>query len=258
MAQEEQKENAKKQQTKPDKKQTLYIHILTLYLIFPFKRRKTGQKQPALLFGSITYSRMEKTMPQSNQQRALLKNKLQMPMIVRDLLTTEKTPDDTQTYAMHHLFSEFTTENSLLCAAFVMQEIAQQGNVHPSDMAFFHMECERLIECYSARDQLAQENPDLWDETQISKLDDIAEDLESFLDLVALCKLSYEITAPNVTHIIDILDTQLQGQLMIIDEVITMRNGQMLEQINYASTLPTTSIKSCGDNIIVFPGNRQH
>ncbi|MFP4098744.1 MAG: hypothetical protein ACLFU1_08180, partial [Alphaproteobacteria bacterium] len=63
---------------------------------------------------------------------------------------------------------------------------------------------------------------------------------------------------PNVTHIIDILDTQLQGQLMIIDEVITMRNEQMLEQINYASTLPTTSIKSCGDNIIVFPGNRQH
>ncbi|MCK5375007.1 MAG: hypothetical protein KAJ40_06965 [Alphaproteobacteria bacterium] len=204
-------------------------------------------------------------MSQSNQQLALLKNRLQIPLIARDLLSDDKMPNDEETYAMHDMLCDFSTEEALLCAAFVMKEIAALGNVSPSDMAFFHMECERLIERYSARDDLAQDNPELWSNTQIDMLDEIAEDLEGFLDLLSLCKLSYEITAPAVTHIIEILDAQLQSQLVIIDEVISMHEAAAKEKLEERVSINASPVHSIdanryqfsvyGDNILQFPTN---
>jgi len=201
-------------------------------------------------------------MSQSDKQLALLKNRLQMPLIVRELLSAGKMASDEETYAMHDMLSEFSTEDSLLCGAFVMKEIADLGNVRPDDMAFLHMECERLIERYSARDDLASENPELWSDTQINMLDNMAEDLECFLDLMALCKLSYEIIAPCVASVLDILDAQLQSQLIIIDEVISMHQAQTPKQVNEAprtnaatNTIIAAQFGASGDNIIPFPSN---
>lgn len=198
-------------------------------------------------------------MAQNDKQRALLKNRLQMPLIVRELLTADKMPNDEETYAMHHMLSDYSIEDALLCGAFVMKEIADLGNVLPCDMPFMHMECDRLIERYAARDDLAQENPELWSNTQLNMIDDTAEDLECFLDLLALCKLSYEITAPCVTSILDILDTQLQSQLIIIDEIIAMRHEEMRQTVNspIATQVKITAQHGAyGDNIIPFPMSR--
>ncbi len=197
-------------------------------------------------------------MSQSDKQLALLKNRLQMPLIVRDLLTTGKMPSCEEIYALHDMLSEFTMEDSLLCGAFVMKEIADLGNVCPEDMAFMHMECERLIERYSARDDLAAENPELWGETQINMLDGIAEDLECFLDLMALCRLSYEITSPCVSCVLEILDAQLQSQLLIADEVIAMHQAKALGERMKAPAVTTSDVIAAqfgagGDNILLFP-----
>ncbi len=188
-----------------------------------------------------------------------------MPLIVRDLLSAGKIPSGEEIYAMHSMLSEFTIEDSLLCGAFVMKEIADLGNVCPADMAFMHMECERLIERYSARDDLAQENPELWNETQIAMLDNMAEDLECFLDLLALCKLSYEITRPNVASILEILDTQLQSQLLIVDEAISLHQSTSLSKKETKPTTKTTTSNviaaqfgASGDNIIPFPISAQN
>jgi|GEM_PF-3324651 len=199
-------------------------------------------------------------MSQSDKQLALLKNRLQMPLIVRDLLSAGKMANGEETYAMHSMLSDFTIEDSLLCGAFVMKEVADLGNVCPADMAFMHMECERLIERYSARDDLAQENPEFWNHTQITMLDDMAEDLECFLDLLALCKLSYEITSPSVTSILQILDTQLQSQLLIIDEVIGMHQAEAIGEVVEAPKVSTENVVAAqfgasGDNILLFPSN---
>ena len=188
-----------------------------------------------------------------NKKLALIKNRLQMPLIVRDLLTSGKMPSDEEIYALHDLLCTFSTEDTLLCSAFTMKEIASFGNVHPSDMPFLHMECERLIERYAAQDDLATENPELWETSQINMLDETAEDLECFLDLLALCKLSHETIVPCVGSILEILDAQLQSQLIIIDEVIAMHCAQQEQAINETPNTNTAQYLSYGDNIIPFP-----
>lgn len=184
-------------------------------------------------------------MAQTTQTLAALKNRLQMPLIVRDLLITDIGASTESTYALHEMLSDYSAEDALLAGAFTMQEIATFQNVAATDLAFLHLECERLIERYGARDDLFQENFDLWNETQSEMVSEIAEDLEGFLDLLSLCMLSFEITAPKIHQILSILDTQLQSQLIIIDEVQDMLNNLEIEQVAKPS------------NIIAFPVQTQ-
>lgn len=188
-------------------------------------------------------------MAQSEQQKALLKNNLQVPLIVRDLLITGQCPSDETIYGLHDIMGSYQPDMAVLTCAFVMKEIASLEMISTSDLAFLNLECERLIERYSARDDLAQDNPEMWEESQPDMMCDIAEDLEGFLDLLSLCKLSFEITAPHIAHILNIMDVQLQCQLMIVDEVIE----KLAQQTQ--PTPPQSQNGYAADNVIMFPGN---
>ena len=130
-----------------------------------------------------------------------------------------------------------------------MQEIGRMETIAVNDMAFLHLECERLIERYSARDDLSADNPELWKETQADMLSETAEDLEGFLDLLSMCKLSFEITAPRIVDILNILEAQLESQLMIVDTVLDMKAEEYLERQEHQA-IPALSKSS---NIIQFP-----
>ncbi len=187
-------------------------------------------------------------MAQSNKQLALLKNNLCVPMVVRDLLNTSQEPSAETNYALHEMMGNYQPEMALLCSAFVMKEIINHENIKQDDVSFLDMECERIIERYSARDDLAQENPELWQETQIQMIGEIAEDLDGFIDLISLCKLSFEITAPHIAQILEIFDVQLQCQLMIIDEVTERLSNQ---EKSKSDAHAVTGYDA--DNIIMFP-----
>ncbi len=190
-------------------------------------------------------------MAQSTQQRALLKSNLQMPLVVRDLLVTSLPAASDTTYALHEMMSNYSPDQALLCAAFVVKEIASFETMATNDLEFLHMECERLIERYSARDDLANDNPDLWNETQANMMHDIAEDIEGFMDLIALCHMSFEVTAPKIAEILNILSIQLQSSLMIVDEVISLQD-HITDSLKNAPLPETTGYEA--DNVIRFPG----
>ena len=184
-----------------------------------------------------------------NKQMALLKNKLQMPLIVRDMLITNQIPSADENYALHELLGNFTVDEALLCSAFVMKEIANFESAISTDLVFLHMECERIIERYSARDDLAEGNPEIWSETQGNMMDAIYEDTEDFLELIELCHMSYEIMSPQITKFLDIITAQLQSHLMIIDEVISMQQKAINE-----TNMPKPSVTGfAADNVVMFP-----
>lgn len=189
-------------------------------------------------------------MAQSNQTRAKLKNKLQTPLAVRDLLEQnyDLNIEPEIIYALHETLSELSAEQTLISAAFIIKEIAAFEAISTNDFTFLNLECDRIIERYCAREDLAEENPELWNESHAGMMDDIAEDIEGFLDLTALCQLSFEITAPHIGQILDILSTQLQSNLLIIDEV-----AEMLKEAPQKTSHPWIHH---ADNIIIFPVSR--
>lgn len=181
-------------------------------------------------------------MAQCNQTRATIKNKLQTPLVIRDILQSKSETEDDALYALHEILSDQDAENALLSAAFIMQEITAFQTVATNDLAFLHLECDRIIERYCTREDLSHENPKLWNDSHPDMIDEIAEDIEGFLDLTALCQLSFEITAPRIAQILNIITTQLQSALLIIDEVINMTACKK-PVINMTYT----------DNVIQFP-----
>ncbi len=186
----------------------------------------------------------------NDKEMALLKNRLQMPLIVRDLLITNQTPSADENYALHEMLGNFTSDEALLCSAFVMKEIADFDKSVSTDLAFLHMECDRLIERYSARADLAKENPEIWNETQNAMLNTIFEDMEDFLELIELCHMSYEVTNPRITKFLDIITAQLQSHLMIIDEAILARQ-KITDKTDISQPYVTGF---AADNVIMFPG----
>ncbi len=189
-------------------------------------------------------------MAQNEQKLALVKSKLQMPIIIRDLLITDQAPSAESTYALHDMMSSFQPDAAILSAAFTMKEIADIEDALSEDISFLHMECDRIIERYIARDEMAEENPELWSETQSEMMPVIAEDIEGFLELISLCYLSYDITNPKIAKIVNILNVQLQSHLMIVDEVITLQ-----EDIKRQAALSTPAINGyMADNVVMFPG----
>ena len=62
-------------------------------------------------------------MAQSHQKLSLLKNKLQMPLIVRDLMVTGLSGADETIYGLNELLSDYKADMVLLCAAFTCKKL---------------------------------------------------------------------------------------------------------------------------------------
>ncbi len=190
----------------------------------------------------------------SDKELALLKNRLQMPLIIRDMLEAGKMLCDDENYAMHEMLSNFSTEEALLCSAFVMKEIAYfisdaSSGSASTDLVFLNMECERLIERYSTRVDLMQESPDILFELDNNILEVIYEDICDFLELIELCQLSFEIINPKLVGFLKIMTLQLQSHMMIVDEAISILS-------NKKDNGNVFSIMTSGadiDNVIMFP-----
>ncbi len=165
------------------------------------------------------------------QQLALLKNELQIPLIVRDYLITDQRPDSTANYALHEMMSDFLPNDAILAAAFVMKEIADSQMVTSADLKYLHMECDRIIEKYSSN--------------HINTMKSIFEDMEEFLDIISLCQMSFEIINSKINNIINILNIQMQSHLMIIDEVISMQKN--------VTPTPHLTNQTTENNIVTFP-----
>lgn len=174
-----------------------------------------------------------------------------MPLIVRDLLLSDMKPSTDATYSFHEMIGNFTAEQALLCGVMTVQEIATFEGVISADISFLQMECDRLVERYTSRNALAEENPELWEETQKDMINVITEDIEGFLDVLSLCHMSFEITNPKIAIVLDIMTTQLQAHLVIIDEVAELLKS---EQNNLVFTAPQTMINGYeASNVIRFP-----
>lgn len=187
----------------------------------------------------------------NEQTLARIKNNLQMPLIVRDMLLSDTKPSDDATYALHEMLGNFTAEQAILSSVMTVQEIATFEGIISADLTFLKMECDRLNERYISREQLSHENPDLWEETQKDMMGVIAEDIEGFLDLINLCHLSFEITNPKMASILEIITTQLQAHLVIIDEIIEMLKT---EKRSMAFTAPESLVNGYeASNVVMFP-----
>lgn len=187
---------------------------------------------------------MSTTTNKKDQELALLKVRMQAPMIVRDLLATNLKLDSDMQFSLSEMISNMDAINTLLCAALSMKEINDFKDAGAQCKNLAGLECERILERY--HENAAINGPE-WD------IKTLAEDLENFIEMAELCHMSYEILDPKIAAIINVLCAQINAQIMIVDHVIAYMNAQ--EQHGHKS-LKVSAYKTgyAADNIVMFPG----
>lgn len=184
-----------------------------------------------------------------DQKRAQLKVKLQLPIVVRELLKGTETLDDAAMYVISDMLCGYAPDQALLACAMAAKEIAAYDSENISDVGLLNMEAERIIECYATRLELGEDDPDLWADTQNNMMHVIAEDLESFTELMTLCQLSFDVTDKMLARLSSIMAAQLHSQLMIVDQVI-----ELLGSVDRATDMPAHAMTGyMADNVVMFP-----
>lgn len=192
----------------------------------------------------------QKKEKQDDRNLALLKSRLQLPLIVRQLLKSGEKMEGETKYAIHTLLGDLDPVQALLCAAFCLKEIADYEGLDFSGYNFLHTECNRLIKRYAHAHLFMQEGHAGQTESVASAWAELAEDLENFSEMLDLCRLSFEVVGPHSFEILEILSIQIDAQALIAEEV-SGQTGTAKEK-----TAPLTPIAAQG-NVIPFPHLRR-
>lgn len=178
------------------------------------------------------------------QDLALLKNKLQLPLIARDYLSENEAPASESRYALHEIMSNLQPQDALLCAAFILKEIASFDSGMATTQSWLHRECDALIACYANKDHL--------NESDIT-LPVLVRDMENFTELLDLAFLSYDVLNPKAAELLDIIVTQMHAQVTIVETVLEMTEAAEHAPEHKLFAAAPINTGYMADNVVMFP-----
>jgi hypothetical protein len=183
---------------------------------------------------------------------ALLTVKLQIPLLVRDVLMGKgELPDDVH-YGIHEALSDMQPDTALLCMAVTIQQMIK---VLPqsikTDAQVLSLECSRIISEYGAvwMKNMRHEN---MDNAYILKvLEHIPEDLDVLGDLMEVGLGIHVAENSAAADIINILKIQAGAHAIIAEEFLDVFMAQTLN-ISSGKSLP----QAANGNVVGFPPAR--
>ena len=184
-----------------------------------------------------------------HKDMAILANKLQVPLIIRDILDgKDKLTGDVQ-YGLHELISNFQPDAALLSIAMSAREIAVMSASTSVNTKLLGAECERIIDEYGSLWLRNAQNKNVDVTDIIDVLVHTAEDLESlteFLDLNAESLPNKDCTEEKLCNILHI---QAKAHALIAEAFLIAADTKIEEEQNDMPALST----AMHDNIIQFP-----
>ena len=96
------------------------------------------------------------------------------------------------------------------------------------DLALLGVLSDKIIKEFRPVCKLAETNPAARDAKLQALLPRLSERMEKLMDNLALTKVALEIYDANAADILDILLIQLQGQFLIVDQLIELRTEALL------------------------------
>lgn len=147
----------------------------------------------------------------SANEKALLLNRLQFPLIARDYQDVSQEPDDDARYALHEMLGDLTPTTALLCAATTLQEIAYSHE----GLTYLNEFCHGIIDKYGPR-VISRED------ISAADLLPLYADLERIVEIMEMCRMTFELVRPETLVFLDILIPQMESQMMIVDEAMAL------------------------------------
>lgn len=173
---------------------------------------------------------------------ASVATKLQVPIIVSDILNgTEELSDETE-YALHEAISELQPDSALLCIAMSGAKLANTGG-KATCMRVLEIECRKIIDEYAMLWLRNAEGGSVDEDQAFETLSGAQEDLEDLSGLLDNCLSIFEHKNPDAAIICNILSIQASAQAVIAEAYF--------EAIGSEPVVPP--VQTLPSNVIQFP-----
>ncbi len=184
-----------------------------------------------------------------------LTNRLQVPLIIQDILEGMSELTDDVTYGLHEVLSDYEPDSALLCIALSARKIAARFQHRISNLAVLKMECDRIISDYAelwlnnAKDRPVDDN------LVFDTLMNIPEDLEGLAELLEVNQAFLSRYSEDAANLCEILIIQANAQILVAEtfvEIFEREEDETLANDNGLADMPAQAAAS-GTNIIQFP-----
>lgn len=193
----------------------------------------------------------------SDQNLATITNRLQVPLIVDDIIH-DKTPltDDTA-FGLHEILSDYEPDSALLSIALSARKIAQRFQHKAASMGVLKIECERMISDYADMWLKNANAATLDDNLVFETLMNIPEDLETLSELIESCMPFLKRFSTEAAELLDILSVQARAQVLVAESFIDIMDAQNQDNEPLANDNADLEalipLQAQANNVIQFP-----
>ncbi|MBP7720918.1 MAG: hypothetical protein KA155_00110 [Alphaproteobacteria bacterium] len=192
----------------------------------------------------------------NKKELATIANRLQVPLIISDILAGEGELTDDVHYGLHSVISDLQPDSALICIALGGLKIANAYHVASPGLAVLKIQCESVIDDYAGLWLQNAENEDVAEHDALDALSNVSEDLEGLSDLLALAIDSLQSKNPDASALAKILSIQAKAHAVIADELFGALYAEVTGEIDDEKIVSVIAGKM-NDNVIPFPAKRQ-
>lgn len=195
----------------------------------------------------------------SEKELATVTNRLQVPLIVQDILSDYLEFTDDVRLALHEELSDDQPDSALLSIALAAQKIANSNIGNAAVMKIIHMECERIIAEYASIWLKNMQEKALDDNMVFETLVHIPEDLESLAELLDVAVIAFRLEESEAADLCEILSIQARAQALIAETYLESMdlNNEDPWEMHHGFDRIVADQESETNNVIQFPiGNR--
>ena len=162
----------------------------------------------------------------SDKDLANITNRLQVPLIVDDIIHGQAPLTDDTAFGLHEILSDFEPDSALLSIALSTRKIAQRFQHKAASMGVLKIECERMIADYADMWLKNANAAHLDDNVVFETLMNIPEDLETLSELIESCMPFLKRFSDEAAELLDILSVQARAQVLVAESFIDILDAQ--------------------------------
>ncbi len=188
----------------------------------------------------------------SNKELATVANRLQVPLIISDIMAGEGELTDDVHYGLHEIISELAPDSALLSIALGALTIANAFEKASPGIAVLKVQCESIINDYAPLWLQNAETENVSEHEALDAISCISEDLEGLGDLLDLAVTFLQTKDKSAAAIAKILGIQARAHAIIADELFGALYMKVTRDMADEPQVAPVLAQQMNDNVIPF------
>lgn len=193
----------------------------------------------------------------NNKELATVANRLQVPLIISDIMAGEGELTDDVHYGLHSVISDLQPDSALLAIALGGLAIADTYHKASPGLSVLKIQCESIVDDYAKLWLQNAESENVNEHEALDALSCVSEDLEGIAELLDLAYSFLQTKDETAASLSRILSVQAKSHALIADELFGALYTKVTRDIIEMPKLPTAIVgKEVANNVIPFRQRR--